>query len=93
MNRFLAFAGATAIALGASGQIAERGTKGVSPVAQAAREAALRVKDKSAGNVPNLLLWQMERNRRQSAARGSLRHPATGNRPLISLAAQPQGGV
>jgi len=92
LNRFLAFAGATAIALGTSGQIAECGTKAVSPVAQAAREAALRVKDKSAGNVPNLLLWQMERNRRQSAARGSLRHPATGNRPLISLAAHPQRG-
>lgn len=92
-NRFLAFAGASAIALGALGQIAEHGTKAVSPVARAARETALRVKDKSAGSVPNLLLRQMERNRRHGAPRGVLRQAATGNRPLISFATQSQRGA
>lgn len=92
-NRFLAVAGASAIVFGAWGQLAELGTKAVSPAARAARETALRVKDKSAGDVPNLLLWQMERNRRQGPRQGAFRQAAGVNTPLISSAAQSQQGM
>ena len=89
MNRFLAVLGVSALALGARGELVNPGVKAVSPVAHAVRNTAQRVMDKSAGSVPNLLLWQMERNRRantpagfrsvvRQAPRGRYSAPATG---------------
>jgi len=89
LNRFLAVLGVSALALGARGELVNPGVKAVSPVAHAVRNTAQRVMDKSAGSVPNLLLWQMERNRRantpagfrsvvRQAPRGRYSAPATG---------------
>lgn len=89
MNRLLAVLGVSALALGARGELVNPGVKAVSPVAHAVRNTAQRVMDKSAGSVPNLLLWQMERNRRantpagfrsvvRQAPRGRYSAPATG---------------